>query len=210
MPWPARPVATPAGRSPAAPARRGREPPTARRAGAARVPAARSQRPERRRGCRDRPVRELELARVARGQRQVPKGERVEPRSASSVTRMKLPADLAIFRPSISRNSPWTQCRAGTSPVIAAVWAISSSWCGKTLSMPPVWMSNGAEVAHRHRGALEVPAGETLAPARVGHLSSRPGPADFQSAKSAGSRLSGRPRRAWPARSRQGVPDSWP
>ena len=63
------------------------------------------------------------------------------PSAASSVTRWKLPADLAIFRPRTLRNSPWTQCAAGIWPVSAADCAISSSWCGKTLSTPPVWIS---------------------------------------------------------------------
>ena len=63
------------------------------------------------------------------------------PRSRSSVTRSKLPVDFAILRPDASRCSPWTQWRTGGPPATGVDWAISSSWWGKTLSMPPVWIS---------------------------------------------------------------------
>ena len=73
------------------------------------------------------------------------------PSSASSVMRWKLPADFDIFRPLMSRCAPCTQTRAGGPPTIGADWAISSSWWGKTLSSPPVWMSN---VGPRWRRAI--------------------------------------------------------
>ncbi len=57
--------------------------------------------------------------------------------------------------------------RAGGPPTSGADWAISSSWCGKMLSMPPgVQVEPVAQVAPRHRRALEVPAGVAVAPAR--------------------------------------------
>jgi hypothetical protein len=65
--------------------------------------------------------------------------------------------------------------------------AISFSWCGKTRSSPPPWMSKVSPRLARHRGALDVPAGAAGAPRAVpGGLA---GLAAFHSAKSAGSRL---------------------
>ena len=88
------------------------------------------------------------------------------PSSASSVMRWKLPADFDIFRPLISRCAPCTHSRAGGPPTIGADCAISSSWWGKTLSSPPVWMSN---VGPRWRSAIaehsRCQPGKALAPA---------------------------------------------
>ena len=53
-----------------------------------------------------------------------------------------LPIDLAIFAPPIWRWAQWSQVRTNGWPVAASLWAISSSWCGKIRSTPPVWMSN--------------------------------------------------------------------
>ena len=70
-----------------------------------------------------------------------------------------LPVDLAIFAPLIWRWAQCSQVRTNGLPVAASLWAISSSWCGKIRSTPPVWMSNDcAEVLHPHRRALDVPA----------------------------------------------------
>ena len=61
---------------------------------------------------------------------------------ARSATRAMLPVDLAIFAPPIWRWAQWSQVRTNVTPVAASLWAISSSWCGKMRSTPPVWMSN--------------------------------------------------------------------
>ena len=67
--------------------------------------------------------------------------------------------------------------------------AISFSWCGKTRSSPPPWMSNAAPRYLRgHRRALQVPARPARPPRASSHDGS-PGLAPFHSAKSRGSRL---------------------
>ena len=89
------------------------------------------------------------------------------PSSASSVTRWKLPADLAIFRPAISRCSPWTQTAAGRpaderrrlGDLVLVVREDVVDAAG--VQVEPV-----AQVAPGHRRALEVPARVALAPAR--------------------------------------------
>src|SRR4030095_15266430 len=100
------------------------------------------------------------------------------PRSATSAIRSMLPADFAIFWPPTWRNSPWPPTRAGGPPTIGADWAISSSWWGNTLSIPPVWTSNRgprcfSAIAEHSRCQPGKPS-----PQRgVGHFSWRPSPA---------------------------------
>src|SRR5689334_22895796 len=54
----------------------------------------------------------------------------------------KLPKDLDIFSPSTWRKPLCIQTLAKGWPAWAdSDWAISFSWCGKTRSMPPPWMS---------------------------------------------------------------------
>ena len=56
---------------------------------------------------------------------------------------MKLPSLFDIFRPSTWRKPLCIQYRAMRGvPKAQRLWAISFSWCGKTRSMPPPWMSN--------------------------------------------------------------------
>jgi hypothetical protein len=50
-------------------------------------------------------------------------------------------ADLAIFCPLICRNPPCTHVETTWWPTAPSDWAISSSWWGNLLSLPPVWMS---------------------------------------------------------------------
>ena len=75
-----------------------------------------------------------------------------------------------------------------------ATWASPAdiSWCGKTRSEPPPWMSKSLpEVVVRDRGALDVPA--RPAAARTGcPTRARPGARSSQSRQSSGSRLPGR------------------
>ena len=52
------------------------------------------------------------------------------------------PVDLAIFVPLDCRCAQCSQVWTNGWPVAASLCAISSSWCGKIRSMPPVWMSN--------------------------------------------------------------------
>ena len=69
--------------------------------------------------------------------------------------------------------------------------ASSFSWCGKTRSSPPPWISNDRpEQLLGHGRALDVPAGPAAPHGDVPAVSS-PGLFAFQSAKSRGSSLSG-------------------
>ena len=52
-----------------------------------------------------------------------------------------LPSDLLIFSPPSVTQALCSQNRANGSPA-ALLWARSFSWCGKTRSIPPPWMSN--------------------------------------------------------------------
>ena len=55
----------------------------------------------------------------------------------------KFPSDFAIFFPSTCRKPLCIQYRAISGvPCAQRDCAISFSWCGKTRSMPPPWMSN--------------------------------------------------------------------
>src|SRR5690554_746823 len=53
----------------------------------------------------------------------------------------KLPKDLDIFSPSTRTAPACIQVVAYCLPVAASLCAISFSWCGKTKSGPPPWMS---------------------------------------------------------------------
>jgi hypothetical protein len=52
-----------------------------------------------------------------------------------------LPSDLLIFSPPRVTQALCSQNLANGSPT-ALLCARSFSWCGKTRSMPPPWMSN--------------------------------------------------------------------
>ena len=56
---------------------------------------------------------------------------------------LKLPRLLDIFSELICTKALCIQILASSQPQQASVWAISFSWCGKTRSMPPPWMSRG-------------------------------------------------------------------
>ena len=64
------------------------------------------------------------------------------PARAAPPTRAMFPVDLAILAPPIWRWAQCSQVPTNGWPVAASLWAISSSWCGKMRSTPPVWMSN--------------------------------------------------------------------
>ncbi|MNL44628.1 hypothetical protein D3C87_1672170 [compost metagenome] len=54
---------------------------------------------------------------------------------------VKLPRDLDIFSPPTATKPLCSQKRAKVCSVRASDWATSFSWCGKSRSVPPVWMS---------------------------------------------------------------------
>ena len=73
---------------------------------------------------------------------------------------------LALGRPRACRCASTSAPAACPRP--ATVWAISFSWCGKTRSMPPPWMSNSEpQQLLGHRRALDVPARPAAPPRRV-------------------------------------------
>ena len=99
-----------------------------------------------------------------------------------------LPADFAIFSPPMRRWAQWSQVRTNGSPVAASDWAISSSWCGKTRSTPPVWTSNEGP-----RWAMLIAEHSMCQPGRPGPIAvshdGSPGLGPFQMAKSRTSSL---------------------
>src|SRR5919112_3310475 len=60
--------------------------------------------------------------------------------SACSIVTM-LPRDLLIFCELIVTIPVWTHILANCLRVYDSDWAISFSWCGKTRSCPPPWIS---------------------------------------------------------------------
>src|SRR5690606_29358059 len=108
-------------------------------------------------------------------------------RLTTSVTRRSLPSDLLIFSLATVTHALCSQYRANGSPA-ARDCAISFSWCGKTRSIPPPWMSNSGPryfvaIAEHSRCQPGRPG-----PQGVSHEGS-PGRAAFHSAKSRGSCL---------------------
>ncbi len=99
-----------------------------------------------------------------------------------------LPTDLAIFSPPIRRWAQCIQVRTNGTPVAASDCAISSSWCGKTRSTPPVWMSNDGP-----SWAMLIAEHSTCQPGRPGPTTvshdGSPGLGAFHSAKSRTSSL---------------------
>ena len=99
-----------------------------------------------------------------------------------------LPVDLAIFEPADWRWAQWSQVWTKVWPVAASLWAISSSWCGKIRSTPPVWMSNDGP-----RWAMLIAEHSMCQPGRPGPIAvshdGSPGFGAFQSAKSRTSSL---------------------
>ena len=79
---------------------------------------------------------------VDRDEREPQRPRPRRPVARTSPTRAMLPVDLAIFAPPIWRWAQWSHVPTKVCPVAASLWAISSSWCGKMRSTPPVWMSN--------------------------------------------------------------------
>ena len=121
--------------------------------------------------------------RVAQGPRRDARLEQVgDPGDVADV-------DLAIFAPPSRRWAQCSQVRTNGWPVAASLWAISSSWCGKIRSTPPVWMSNDwPEVAPCSSPSTRCASPAGPARSRVSHDGS-PGFGPFQSAKSRTSSL---------------------
>ena len=100
-----------------------------------------------------------------------------------------MPSDFDIFSPAIRSIPLCIQIRANSRPA-ERDWATSFSWCGKTRSIPPPWISNAGP---KNRSAIAEhsmcqpgrprPQGES-------HQVSSPSLCDFQSAKSRGSSFS--------------------
>ena len=110
------------------------------------------------------------------------------PASKSSPGRAMFPVDFAIFVPLDWRCAQCSQVWTNGSPVAASLWAISSSWCGKIRSIPPVWMSKDGP-----RWAMLIAEHSMCQPGRpspiaVDHDGS-PGLAPFHRAKSRTSSL---------------------
>ena len=99
-----------------------------------------------------------------------------------------LPVDLAIFEPPIWRWAQWSHVPTNVWPVAASLWAISSSWCGKIRSTPPVWMSNDGP-----RWAMLIAEHSMCQPGRPGPIAvshdGSPGFGPFHRAKSRTSSL---------------------
>ena len=99
-----------------------------------------------------------------------------------------LPIDLAIFELLIWRCAQCSQVRTNGLPVAASLWAISSSWCGKMRSTPPVWMSNDWPRCFIDMAEHSMCQPGRPGPTAVSHDGS-PGFGPFQSAKSRTSSL---------------------
>src|SRR6266545_2354993 len=111
------------------------------------------------------------------------------PPSAKSVTRLMFLADFAIFCPPIWTKPPCTQIDTTPCPPAPSDWAISSSWCGNLLSLPPVWMSKRSPRCFMDIAEHSICQPGYPSPQGLGHFNSRLAPALFHSAKSAGCRL---------------------
>ena len=97
-----------------------------------------------------------------------------------------LPTDLAIFSPS-SRTMPLCiQMRASGFPRAASVWAISFSWCGKTRSEPPPWISKSTPRISSAIAEHSMCQPGRPAPQGASSAVSSPSFCAFQSAKSCG------------------------
>src|SRR3990167_6700656 len=97
----------------------------------------------------------------------------------------KFPSDLDIFSLLMFTNPLCIQYFTGDLPVAPQDWAISFSWCGKTRSLPPPWMSK-----HSPKSFWLIAEHSICQPGRPGPqgLSQKgsPGLLLFQSAKSSG------------------------
>ena len=102
-----------------------------------------------------------------------------------------VPARLLIFSPPISSQPQWIQWRTNGTPVTDSLCAISHSWCGNLLSGPPVWMSSVSPRYLRDIAEHSMCQPGKPSPHGESHLTSRSGPAAFQSVKSAWWRLRG-------------------
>ena len=100
-----------------------------------------------------------------------------------SATRAMFPVDFAIFAPLHWRWAQCSQVWTKVCPVAASLWAISSSWCGKIRSTPPVWISNDGP-----RCRIDIAEHSMCQPGRPGPIAvshdGSPGFGPFQRAKS--------------------------
>ena len=100
-----------------------------------------------------------------------------------------LPTDFDIFS-SATRIIPLCiHSRARGTPRAASVWAISFSWCGKTRSMPPPWMSKSAPRSFSPIAEHSMCQPGRPSPHGDGHEVSSSALCAFHRAKSSGSSL---------------------
>src|SRR5207245_6110221 len=121
----------------------------------------------------------------------IAEGERVDAEPDHLVDGELFFADFAIFTPSARRCCPCTQWRTTGWPSAPSDCAISSSWCGKMLSTPPVCRSKRSP-----RYFVLIAEHSMCQPGKPGphgesHTRARPVSPFFQSAKSAVLRFCG-------------------
>ena len=104
-----------------------------------------------------------------------------------------LPTDFAIFSEPSSSIPLCIQSRASGRPRAASVCAASFSWCGKTRSTPPPWMSNSTPSSASAIAEHSMCQPGRPAPHGESQEVSSPSLVAFQSAKSSGSSLRSAP-----------------
>ncbi len=85
----------------------------------------------------------VEARAVVDGDQGVPQGARRDPGLEQVADAGDVPGRLGHLRAArLEVRAVQPGLRRTARPVAASLWAISSSWCGKIRSTPPVWMSN--------------------------------------------------------------------
>ena len=101
-----------------------------------------------------------------------------------------LPSDLDIFSSAVRIIPLCIQIRASGTPRAASVWAISFSWCGKTRSEPPLWISKSSPSSFSAIAEHSMCQPGRPSPHGDGQAVSSSSLRAFQSAKSSGSSFS--------------------
>ncbi len=113
--------------------------------------------------------------------------------SSTSPSPRMFPTDLDIFSAESSSIPLCIQIRASGLPRAACVCAASFSWCGKTRSMPPPWMSNSTPSSASAIAEHSMCQPGRPRPHGASQEVSSPSFHAFQSAKSSGSSFSEAP-----------------